>query len=494
MPIDHKKNQRDIAIGTAANYGGFLFRLSVRLPFLFLAGMLFGAERYGEYIFATAFIEAIGVLCCLGFKRSIFGFLEESEKYNDPLEAARLVTACWKLALLAAFGCAGIVFACADSIASLLNSPTVADPLRYLCWALPLIVTIQLFLSGCRFRRKIRYEVYARSVTEPVVLTLSAICFYLVGFTETGLLWAYLSALLATSGVAAFGLQKSYGRPEFGSLKRMSAALVLLKCAAPTGVYEFLKMVLDRLHIILVTFFFSESITGVYGAAVQFTTIIYKIGAGFEPILAPVIAQLTNRGSGQHLHEQLAKIVRWVMSLEFLVLVIFILFGREILGVIGDEFVTGEKTMWILVCAVAVQSAFMCNDLPVVYRRPSLNLWNILVLLGICLLAAFALAPKYGPEGVAAALLITHFSGAVLSSCLIHRLFKVWPFDLESFKPLLSLLVSLFVGYLSMRNGLPTLASILLVIISYAITAYRFSITSDERVWLKRKLVDKAAT
>ena len=493
MPIDHKKNQRDIAIGTAANYGGFLFRLSVRLPFLFLAGMLFGAEHYGEYIFATAFIESMGVLCCLGFKRSIFGFLEESEGYKDAREAARLVTACWKLALLAAFTCAAIVFISASLIADLLNSPAVAIPLRYLCWALPLIVTIQLFLSGCRYRRKIRYEVFARSVTEPVVLTLAAIAFYFAGFTETGLLWAYLLALLATCGVAAFGFRKSFARPEFGSLKSMSAALALLKRAAPTGVYEFLKMVLDRLHIILVTFFFSESVTGVYGSAVQFTTILYKIGAGFEPILAPVIAQLTNRGSGQHLHEQLSKVIRWVMSVEFLLLVVFVLFGRNILGAIGEEFVTGEKVMWILVCAVAVQSAFMCNDLPVVYRRPSWNLWIILVLLGINLITAFTLAPIFGPEGVAAALLITHLSGAVLSSCLIRYLFKVWPFDLQSFKPFLSLFTSLVVGYLSLNNGLPMLASIILVIVSYAFTAYRFSSTAEERGWLKRKLLSRIA-
>ena len=117
MSIDHKKNQRDIAVGAAANYGGFLFRLSVRFPFLFLAGMLFGAEHYGEYVFATSFIEAIGVLCCLGFKRSIFGFLEESETYKDSREAARLITACWKLALMAAFGFACLVFAFAESIA-----------------------------------------------------------------------------------------------------------------------------------------------------------------------------------------------------------------------------------------------------------------------------------------------------------------------------------------------------------------------------------------
>ncbi|HAY45174.1 MAG TPA: hypothetical protein DCY55_02700, partial [Gammaproteobacteria bacterium] len=126
MSIDHKKNQRDIAVGAAANYGGFLFRLSVRIPFLFLAGMLFGAEHYGEYVFATSFIEAIGVLCCLGFKRSIFGFLEESDLYKDPREAAKLLMACWKLTLIAALGFACLVFVFAESIANFLNLPEVA--------------------------------------------------------------------------------------------------------------------------------------------------------------------------------------------------------------------------------------------------------------------------------------------------------------------------------------------------------------------------------
>jgi O-antigen/teichoic acid export membrane protein len=488
MSIDHKRNQRDIAVGAAANYGGFLFRLSVRLPFLFLAGMLFGAEHYGEYIFATSFIEAIGVLCCLGFKRSIFGFLEESEVYDDPREAARLLTACWKLTLIAAMGCAGLVFIFAKSIAVLLNSPEVAHALRYLCWALPLIVTIDLFLSGCRFRRKVRYEVIARSMTEPVVLTLAAIILYLLGFTESGLLYAYITALTATCATAAYGLHKSYTHPEFASFAAFPTAIALLRRAAPTGIYEFLKMVLDRLHIIIVTFFFSESVTGVYGAAVQFTTLLNKIGAGFEPILAPVVAQLTNRDSGEHLQHQLAKIVRWVMSIEFLLVVLFVLFGRDMLSAIGEEFVAGEHIMWILVCAVAVQSAFMCNDLPVVYRHPSRNLLIVLILLGICAESAYVLAPKFGPIGVAMALLLTHVCGAIFSSLLIRHLFSVWPFEFATFKPLISLVVGISVGYFSLSLGAPKMLSVLLIIFCYVATAYQFSATSDERNWIRQKL------
>jgi O-antigen/teichoic acid export membrane protein len=492
MSIDHKKNQRDIAVGAAANYGGFLFRLSVRIPFLFLAGMLFGAEHYGEYVFATSFIEAIGVLCCLGFKRSIFGFLEESDLYKDPREAAKLLMACWKLTLIAALGFACLVFVFAESIANFLNSPEVAIALRHLCWALPLIVTIDLFLSGCRFRRKIRYEVFARSMTEPVVLTIAAVIFYLQGFTENGLFWSYLIALTATSAAATYGLHKSYTHAEFGSIAAIPTAIVLLRRAAPTGAYEFLKMVLDRLHILLVTFFFSESVTGVYGAAVQFTTLLNKIGAGFEPILAPVVAQLTNRGSGEQLHHQLAKIIRWVLSIELLLVVLFILFGRDILGAIGEEFATGEQIMWILVCAVAVQSAFMCNDLPVVYKRPLWNLTIILVLLGICGGSAYFLAPKFGPEGVAMALLITHLCGAILSSCLIWHLFSVWPFERATFKPLISLFVGMTVGYLGLSLGIPRVVGALLVILCFAATAYRFSASSEERKWISRKLKKSA--
>ena len=487
MSIDHKKNQRDIAVGTAASYGGFLFRLSVRIPFLFLAGMLFGAEHYGEYIFATSFVEALGVLCCLGFKRSVFGFIEESEDYRNDASAARLVTACWKLALLAAFIAAGLIFTFAGQIAGLLDSPGVQRPLEYLCWALPMIVTTDLLLSGCRYKRKIRYEVYARSVAEPVTLTLLTVAFYFSGLTDTGLLLAYLIAIGSASLVAMFGMHASYERAEFFSISAIPHAVRLLRRAAPTGLYEFLKMLLDRLHIMIVTFFFSESVTGVYGAAVQFTTLLNKIGAGFEPILAPVIAQLTNRGSQQHLHEQLSRIIRWVMSIEFLLLVIFLLFGRALLGLIGEEFEAGEYIMWILVCAVSIQSAFLCNDLPVLFRKPEWNLWIILVLVGLCLAIAVLLAPVFGAEGVALAVLVTHASGALLSSGLIHHLFKVWPVERATFSPVISLVSALTVGWALKLAGAPVFLNLLVVLVIYLAAGFRFSATQQERDWLLEK-------
>ena len=50
---------------------GFLLRLLARLPFLFIAGQLYGAAAVGRFASALVVVELVALLCSIGEKRGL---------------------------------------------------------------------------------------------------------------------------------------------------------------------------------------------------------------------------------------------------------------------------------------------------------------------------------------------------------------------------------------------------------------------------------------
>ena len=79
---DIAQDKRDIRRGSTANIFGFLARLCARVPFLVIAGQLYGKATYGEYVPLTAIVETTALLSTFGLKRTIFRFMEEWDTHG----------------------------------------------------------------------------------------------------------------------------------------------------------------------------------------------------------------------------------------------------------------------------------------------------------------------------------------------------------------------------------------------------------------------------
>ena len=60
-----------LAKGGRTNIIGFLMRLAARLPFLFIAGRLYGADALGRFASALVVVELIALVCSMGEKRGL---------------------------------------------------------------------------------------------------------------------------------------------------------------------------------------------------------------------------------------------------------------------------------------------------------------------------------------------------------------------------------------------------------------------------------------
>ncbi|MEG3153232.1 lipopolysaccharide biosynthesis protein, partial [Sphingomonas sp. ZT3P38] len=69
-----------LAKGGRTNIFGFFLRLLARLPFLFIAGRLYGPEIVGRFALAVVVIELAALLATLGLKRGLAQALADTDR------------------------------------------------------------------------------------------------------------------------------------------------------------------------------------------------------------------------------------------------------------------------------------------------------------------------------------------------------------------------------------------------------------------------------
>ena len=175
-----RSDEEDIAAlakGGRTNIFGFLLRLAARLPFLFIAGRLYGAEVLGRFAYAILVVEFAAQLATLGLKRGLAGELSRTERpHGHVVTEAILVT------VLASLAAAGL----------LILFPQAMFPnsgINGLDRLLPLIIIAvagsDIALAACAYRFDIAATVRARSIIEPWAISIGAFGFYFYSVRAT---------------------------------------------------------------------------------------------------------------------------------------------------------------------------------------------------------------------------------------------------------------------------------------------------------------------
>lgn len=411
------KDKRDIKRGSTLSILGFLARLCARVPFLFIAGRLYGAATYGEYVLLTAIVETTALLSTFGLKRTIFSFMDED---GDDKESASTIRHSLILGLALSFGLVVLIQITATPVLAFFSATEAHTNLVILACAIPFISLTDILLSSTLSRRVMRYEIAVRSFVEPLSLTLFSLGFYLIGFRESGLILAFLFAFAFAAAVSAFGCSKVFGlRNIFVGQLHVATLLHMARKSASTCLHDLTRVLVTRIDTFAVGYFFSTSTVGLYGMAQQFLTIVEKIAFSFYPMLMPVVSAAVSKGDRHRLREQLRSAGRRLVLLQLPVVVLFYILGEELLGLIGPEFGGAWQVLMILAVGCLINSVIQLVEIPLTYMRPSANVICSLIAIAIYLASVTVMKEQFGFNGIA----LTSVSAAFLANILLFTIF-----------------------------------------------------------------------
>ena len=488
-------NKKDIAKGAGANFGGFLIRLGARVPFLLLAGHLYGAGVFGQFVFAVTYVETLSVLAVFGFKRSIFKFLNGHIRDRNMSGAAKTVVNCLMIVLC---------FAALIVLATYIGSPLLqwlfreemAQAALMLAPAILVYSLTEILLASTRAFRLMRYEIFTKSIMEPYSLLGFGALLYFLGVKEQGLLMAYLFMISLSFCSALYGFSRLFSLQHFrGFSPDIPLIRSMMSFSGPTAAYDLGNFFLQRVDVLMLSSLTSSTTVGIYGMALNVATTVKKIRQSFDPILEPVLSQSAETDDLSKTVSEMAQVSYWMASIQVIIVILLFYFGSALMSLFGSEFAVAGIMLSLIILGDAVNGSLGISELLLLYKKPAANPLIIFIILPLHLLLCYLLTSRYGGEGAALSIFITYVAMNIVRLAVVRRLFAIFPLDARLLRPLCAGGVAILILSLGEKvielNSLPgVLGGLLIVLPCYFASIYLLS-SSNERTRLRTLLINR---
>ncbi|HET9336844.1 MAG TPA: oligosaccharide flippase family protein, partial [Sphingomicrobium sp.] len=292
-----------LARGGRINFFGFILRLLARLPFLFIAGRIYGAEALGRFAYAVLIVEFAAQLATLGLKRGLAQQLAHTEDQ-------RHTCVVFDALIVAAVGSA-------VAMTILMLFPQAMFPnsqITGLEWLLPVTIIAlawsDIMLAALAYRHDVGATVRARAIVEPWTISIAAFAWSFIS-TRDGLIIAYVLSMAGALIASVIPFLKSYGLPHDwnpapAALWRMASRNLPVACA------DAVEWGSRRVDIAILGLFVSPAVVGIYYVAQNVASLPAKLKTSFDPILGPVISRNIAAGNREAVAKQVRQVGFWV--------------------------------------------------------------------------------------------------------------------------------------------------------------------------------------
>lgn len=480
-----------LARGGRTNFFGFLLRLAARLPFLIIAGRIYGPELLGRFAYAVLIVEFAAQLATLGLKRGLAQQLSTTDKPHVCVVAD---------ALLVAFIASGI----ATGLLALFPQVMFPNsPVHGLEWLLPLIVFAvagsDIALAALAYRHNVRATVTARAIVEPWTISIAAAVLSFLS-SRDGLIIAYVLSMVAALTASLIPLYRSYGFPH-GWRPNPGALWALARRNTPLAAADAIEWGSRRIDIAILGLFFSPAVVGVYYVAQQVASLPQKLKTSFDPILGPVITERLAEGDRAAVARQVRQVGFWIIAAQTGIALALAIPGDAVMALVGPGFIGGTGALAFLLFAEAVAATAVVSESALVYVARHRNL--MISVLAICVQAALSVAlilgmramdlpQTYQAAGPAIALMMALGLSSIIKARLLSRLLGApvagwrWPLVWAA-------LAGGLVGYAVI--GIPDwgelIVGIPLILFTFGAVVWRWGFTAEDRILFKMKKAPK---
>jgi O-antigen/teichoic acid export membrane protein len=477
-----------LARGGRTNFFGFLLRLAARLPFLFIAGRLYGADALGRFASALVIVELIAMVCTLGEKRGLAQRLSDGDA--DP---AHIVADGLLSAVIAGSVTAAILWLIP---APMFPSGVYNQLDKLLVLAIPALALTEILLAAQAYRYDIGATVRARAIVEPWTISIMAGTLFVV-IPGNGLSLAYLISIYAALLTAAWPFFRSYGIPRdwTPSARRMIRLTVR---GAPLAAADAIEWGTRRLDIFILGLFAAPAAVGIYYVAQQVASLPQKLKTSFDPILGPVVTRALKDKDYAAIARQVCQVGFWITAAQAGIALALGIPGEAIMGLVGPNFVGGTAALAFLLGAEVVAATAVVSESALIYVARMRNLMvsvgtiglqAVLTIGAMLTIEAYGLPDVYLTAAAAASLAVAlgaaSLTKALMLSRILGRSINNWRWALI-WAGALAILVGQ--GVVLMPEWAELIFGIPAILISYGWIIWRRGFGPEDRVLFRRNV------
>lgn len=414
-----------LAKGGRTNVFGFLLRLAARIPFLFIAGRLYGPEALGRFAYAILIVEFVAQLASLGLRRGLAELLSRDDRPHSHMVADAMLVAM----AASAFGAALLI-----ALPQLMFPNSGINGLdRFLPLVIFAIVATDISLAALAYRFDVVSTVRARAIVEPWAISIAAGAFYFYSARD-GLILSYVVSLIAALLVALWPLWRSYGLP-WGWVPSFTRCYALARRNLPLAAADAAEWGSRRLDLAILGLFASPVVVGIYYVAQQVASLPQKLKTSFDPILGPVITRNLQTRNYAEIARQVGQVGFWIIAAQAGIALALGIPGEAVMGLVGPEFVGGTGALAFLLAAEVAAATAVVSESALVYMARHRNLLISIAMLAVQALVSIGLillvdelpvkpgyVGLYQAAAVACGLMISLGIGSIIKSRLLARL------------------------------------------------------------------------
>ena len=427
-----------IAAGAFINFIGTVARLSKTFAFIIIT-RLFGAEIFGLSMLGWTIIDMLGKVGQFSLDKGLINFIPRYRKDKDVVSTYRVIVQALGISLTLSMLVATVLFFSASSIAeNILNKPRLTGILQLLSIAMPLISLTTIIMGITKAHKIMKYDALIRGGIEPLILFgLACFLFYFEWYTY-GIAAALVGSLACSMFLVLYIFTKFYSWKEcFAHLGGIRLITPLTRFSLPVMGYELVYMLMIRIDVLMVGYFLSAAQLGVYVVAVEIALATKKVRQWFDPIFSPIVAELNQSQELNRLEQNLRLVTRWVLTIGLAVLCGLTLVGRELLGLLGSEFVAGFVVLVVLAISQIIYAVMGSGDIILIMSgRPYLNLFNTIFVVIVNFVFNLWFIPTMGILGAALGTLISFGLLSLIRLFEVYHFYRIHPLTWRISKPI----------------------------------------------------------
>jgi O-antigen/teichoic acid export membrane protein len=433
QPQAHDADMATLARGGRLNVFGFVLRLVARIPFLFIAGRMYGAAELGRFAYAVLVVEFAAQIAALGLRRGLAKMLADAKKPQACVVAdAMLVTA-----IGAAIGMAILI----GFPRAMYPTTRISGMDHLLAITVIAIAWTDIALAALAYQHDVGSTVRARSIVEPWTISIVAFVWAYISIDD-GLIVSYVFSMVAALIASLIPLVKCYGLPH-GWKPDLAGASQTAWRNIPLAAADAVEWASRRVDLAVLGAFLPATVVGIYYVAQQVATLPAKLKTSFEPVLGPAIARKVKSGDLVGIAKQVRQVTYWILAAQVGIALALAVPGRAVMGLVGSGFTGGTAMLAFLLAAEVIAATAVVSEAALIYVARKRNMMISLIMLAAeaGLAAALILIMKdhelpiaYQATGPAIALCVALAFASVAKSWLAKKVLGAsvsgWRWDL----------------------------------------------------------------
>jgi len=462
MSLVANESMTKIAKGTAIVLVGTM----LALLFGFIGRIMvarYGTESdYGAFSLALVILNVLVVIATLGLQQGATRYIAYFRGKDDLERVQGTISASIIFASLASIFLGLILFFAADIISTgIFHNPELAYPLRIFAIGVPFLTLLGIFTSIFRGFDRVEVVVCFQNILISAIFPLLLVIILLLSLPFSKVFPAYLaSAILSFVAVVIYTIKRPPLSMKFAL--RTGVNLVgkkLLLFSLPLLSVAVLLMIIVWTDTLMLGYFKTSGVVGLYSAAHPLAQFISMPIAAMQLIYLPITSRLYGQNRLSEIRRNYKILTKWLCSLTLPLFLVFFLFPESVLSfAFGAAYAPASQALRILCLGFFVNNLLGLNNASLIaLGKSTFLMWAALAAAVINVGLNVVLIPPMGITGASIASLVAITSVNVIRAVKLYSLTRAQPLSKNLLKP--------------------TLASVALILLIYAIAENFLTVT-----------------